>query len=247
MELHGAIQNRDIEAVIKALEAGEDVNKKDESGNTPLYYAVDDGGLIETAQLLIGKGADVNARTNEGKTLLDMAIDWDPDDDDCEIGDLLRRHGAKTSEEINTLFDGLSIQEAAYDGKIAAVKQHLAAGADVNATGGDWPEKVGQEGRTPLHESSGMGHKEIVELLIAKGADVNAKDDEGLTPFALATSLWRTEIAELLIVKGADVNAKMNNGHTPLDWTIENQDHEAADLLRKHGGKTAEELKAEGK
>jgi SOS-response transcriptional repressor LexA len=37
------------------------------------------------------------------------------------------------------------------------------------------------------------------------------------------------------------------NGETPLDWAIEKNHTEIADLLRKHGGKTGEELKAEGK
>jgi ankyrin repeat protein len=49
------------------------------------------------------------------------------------------------------------------------------------------------------------------------------------------------------IAAGADVNAKDVNGYTPLDWAIFNKDTETADLLRKHDGKTAEELKAEGK
>ena len=55
------------------------------------------------------------------------------------------------------------------------------------------------------------------------------------------------EIAELLIAKGADVNAKSVHGDTPLDWAIRGKHAETADLLRKHGGKTGEELKAEGK
>jgi ankyrin repeat protein len=53
------------------------------------------------------------------------------------------------------------------------------------------------------------------------------------------------EIAELLIAKGADVNAKNDDGGTPLDLAIENKQTEIADLLRKHGGKTGNELKAQ--
>ena len=45
------------------------------------------------------------------------------------------------------------------------------------------------------------------------------------------------------IAAGADVNAKDVNGYTPLDWAIFNKDTEIAALLRKHGGKTGEDLK----
>ena len=52
---------------------------------------------------------------------------------------------------------------------------------------------------------------------------------------------------ELLIGKGLDVNAKDEDGDTPLDWANGNGNRRTADLLRKHGGKTAEELKTKGK
>ena len=101
----------------------------------------------------------------------------------------------------------VDIHQAARTGNIEAVKQHLAAGTDVNAkTGSRW---------TPLHYTAREGHKEITDLLLTNGADVNAKNDEG---------------------------------GTPLDWAECCADKkETATLLRKHGGKTAEELKAEGK
>jgi len=55
------------------------------------------------------------------------------------------------------------------------------------------------------------------------------------------------EVAELLIAEGADVNVKNEDGDTPLDAAIYGKKPQTADLLRKHGGKTREELKAEGK
>ncbi len=57
----------------------------------------------------------------------------------------------------------------------------------------------------------------------------------------------RKEIVEGLIAKGADGNAQLDDGRTPLDAAIYGKNPETADLLRKHGGKTGEELKAEGK
>ena len=131
----------------------------------------------------------------------------------------------------------ISIHDAATDGDIEAVQQHLVAGADVNG-------KDDLDGMTPLHFAVVFRHKEIAELLIGKGADVDAKDDLGLTSLYHAVIEEQKEIAELLIAKGADVNAMENDGGTPL---TEAGDSEIADLLRKHGGKTGEELKAEVK
>ena len=98
--------------------------------------------------------------------------------------------------------------DAAYAGNVEAVKQHLAAGTDVNA----WDKY----GSTPLHKAALKGHKEIVKLLIAKGADVNAKAGNGCTPLHMAALKGHKEIVGLLIAKGADVNAKdKTRGETP--------------------------------
>jgi ankyrin repeat protein len=195
----------------------------------------------------------------------------------------------------------ISIHAAATAGHIKAVKQHLAAGADVNA-------KDDMFRLTPLHQASVGGHKEVAELLIGKGADVNAtngfgdtpldvaidyekteiadllrkhgaksgveysiskaafkgnieavkqhidagvdvnvKNDVEMTPLHFAASFGHKEIVELLIPNVADLNAKNVLGETPLDKAIKRNHPKTADLLRKHGGKTGEELKAEGK
>jgi len=138
-----------------------------------------------------------------------------------ELGDTSVQLGGREHEERN----------------IEAVKQHLAAGADVDVKGG-WA------GGTPLHYAVGEGRNEIAKLLIAKGANVNAKDGNGSTPLHYANT---KEIAEPLIAEGANVNAKNKDGKTPLDLAIQVRNTELAALLRKHGGKTGEELKAEGK
>jgi len=76
--------------------------------------------------------------------------------------------------------------------------------------------------------------------------DMNS-NESGPTPLNIAILIGRTEIAELLITNGADVNAKNRDKKTPLDSAYEWKQTETADLLRKHGGKTGEELKAEEK
>ena len=76
---------------------------------------------------------------------------------------------------------------------------------------------------------------------------VNAKNKNRWTASHEAAFGGRKEIVELLISNGAHVNAKTKNDQTPLeDFAIIYNHPETADLLRKHGGKTGEELKAEG-
>ena len=69
----------------------------------------------------------------------------------------------------------------------------------------------------------------------------------GWTPLHSAARDGHKEIAELFITEGADVNAKDQDANTPLDRAILKRHSETANLLRKHGGKTGEELKAEEK
>ena len=107
-----------------------------------------------------------------------------------EIADLLRKHGGKTTDELNA---AKSIDAAAKYGLIEAVKKHLANGANVNTI------VDGISGRTLLFLAAQWGHKEIVELLIAKGADVNAKDKNGRTPLDWAVNWNQAETADLSI------------------------------------------------
>ena len=77
--------------------------------------------------------------------------------------------------------------------------------------------------------------------------NARTEEGEGATPLHGAVLSGHKELIELLIAKGADVNAIDAISKTPLDYAISRSHPEIADLLRKHGGKTGEELKAEGK
>ena len=204
-----------------------------------------------------------------------------------ELKPIARVAGAKAPD--------ISIHDAANKGNIEAVKEHLAAGTEVDAKNksGSLPlhiaaEKghkeivellianganvearessstfpINENGGIPLHNAASSGHLKIAELIISKGANVNAKDGDGYTPLHYCAFWGWSELSKLLIIKGADVNARSNIGKTPLDEIIEGTKMKSlsvdekfslrdlpatADLLRKHGGKTGEELKAEGK
>ena len=98
---------------------------------------------------------------------------------------------ASQPEPPTTKAPDISIHDAIDEGNIEAVKQHLAAGADVNAKARD--------ATTPLHLAALKGQKEIAELLIAEGANVNAKGTGDRTPLNTAIIFGRKETAEIRI------------------------------------------------
>jgi len=106
-----------------------------------------------------------------------------------------------------------------------------------------------------LLEECERGDVDAVNQCIADGQDVNMKDANGRSPLVVAAMEGHKTIVEILLAKGADVNAGVVGGGTPLDGaeSLQRRDDycaehkEIANLLRKHGGKTYEELKAEGK
>ena len=69
---------------------------------------------------------------------------------------------------------------------------------------------------TPLNRAAIKGKTERAKVLLAKGADVNAKDDDGWMALHYAAFHGHTELAEVLLAKGADANAKTKKGSTPL-------------------------------
>jgi len=130
----------------------------------------------EIVELLIANGANVNARNDNGETPLDY---------NRSMQEHLRAHGAKHS----------SIHSAARYGDVRGVEEFLDAGVDVNA--------AGHYEMTALHLSAKHRHREVVELLIKREANVNAMDIQD-TPLDLANSI--PEIANLLRKHGGNEN-----------------------------------------
>ncbi|MFC1793592.1 ankyrin repeat domain-containing protein [Planctomycetota bacterium] len=173
--------------------------------------------LMEEIKKLIERGADVNAKDNEGQTPLYAAI-WSGD---ANMVELLLDKGANmkikdsygqtpldvavrySQKDILKLLvargaEVPSIQVAAFIGDLSRVKAFLGRGIDINAKD--------TRNRTALHYASNEGQKEVVELLLANGADVNAGTEYNKTAAEFAMSRGHTAIVKLLISKGADIS-----------------------------------------
>jgi hypothetical protein len=98
---------------------------------------------------------------------------------------------------------------------------------DVNARGG-------YRG-TPLHAAIAKRNVDVMQLLLAHGADVTALDDAGSTPLHEASRGGRLTMMELLLDRNVDVNAQDNVGTTPLHLASREGELEVARALLQHG------------
>jgi len=248
--LHYAAKLSNDKVARKLIELGVNVNAKDNSGWTPLHITVrfEHDNVTPT---LIEHGADVNAKTNNGNTPLDLAKNK-------AIPTLLRVHGGKTGAELALQGVKRRIAENANvnpKGKNGRTLLHNAAekgwkdvivlllknGADVNAKDNN--------GMTPRLITVNMENYNVTQTLIEHGANVNAIDEDGETPLHYVAASGYDKVAETFIKYGADVNAIDKEDKTPLDYVSEFAPPELRQafvtLLRKHGGKTGEELDKE--
>ena len=96
-----------------------------------------------------------------------------------------------------------SLVDAVVKGDIQAVKMHLDAGVSVNARVETYSRVLGSTGTTtPLHQAAYYNRKEIAELLISRGADVNAFSKIIWTPLDVAVKRKHPEITDLLLKHG---------------------------------------------
>jgi len=113
------------------------------------------------------------------------------------------------TSEVTVKAPNMDIHTATLLGDLDAIKQHIAAGSDLN-------EKEPSMGSTPLISAAVFGKTEIARALIEGGAGVNFKNNEGSTALHSAAFLCRVEIVEMLLENGADKELLNNYGSTAL-------------------------------
>jgi len=206
-------------------------------------------GNIVAVKEYLDKGGNVNLQDEPGMTPLHHAVEDDYKGSHREMVKLLIDRGANVKAICDTHHTPLH-----WASNKETAELLIDAGADVNA-------KTLSKGETILYSSarnaaqgapkSYQMYLGLVKLLIAKGADVNVKLKTGETTLHVVARQFSekhaSEVCELLIANGAKVNEVNAKGQTPLDEALGNKRTKTAEVLRKHGGQTGEELKAKAK
>ena len=185
------------EVVAALLEAGAEVDAREAaSGTTALHWAAE-GGHADVARRLLDRGAALEPIDGwHGLTPLGWGtlVDWAPrfrEDRPATIALLLAR--------------GAAIDIFCAIGRGSRLEAEAALARDPAAAGRRLGFVLGS--LQPLHLAVSLGRAELVDLLLARGADPTARTDGGLTPLAISRARSAPAISERLIAAGAREDA----------------------------------------
>ncbi|WP_257264172.1 ankyrin repeat domain-containing protein [Endozoicomonas sp. ONNA2] len=260
-DLHNALKCKDLEDlsndnILALIEKGASVNAKTKHwGQEAALHMAALRGNKRIIELLVNQGADVNAETYfTGQTVMQCAhihgpitplirlmvnaglkIDTPCDDDkgkmlvhavrenNCELVEFLLDKGAKVDDEIDK--EGTALHLAVRLGQPEIIDMLIQHGANINA-------RSFHMGMKALHLAARLDQPDsIIAMLMKRGADINARDNNAETVLHHTAHLDRPAIIDQLMNHGADINARNNEGRTVLHLVAESGQREILDKL----------------
>lgn len=183
------VKANNIQAVIKALDNGADINSQDENNRSLLLIATINK-QIDMIRLLVGRGADVNMQD----TILDSPFLYAGATGQTEVLKLFLANGAKF--DIYNRYNGSALIPACERGHVETVK--------LLANTKDYPiDHINRLGWTALMEAIVLGDgslkfQQIVQILKDAGADMSIPDHNGVSPLQHAKNRGFDEIAQII-------------------------------------------------
>ena len=204
-------------------------SRVDASDRTPLHLATENGHEA-AVQVLLGKGADINAKDCNGSTALHFAAEQGHE----AIVRLLGENGADVHAKMKSRHQDVccgatALHYAAWKGHEVTVRALLQIGANVDVED-RW------DARTPLHMAARGGHEAVVRLLLESGAAVDGSlnDAEG-TPLIQAATNGHEVVVKLLLRKGANIDKTNSDGDPALHSAAFSGHETVVRLLLDHG------------
>lgn len=215
-----AAERGDLAAVNDFLDSGIDVNAGNSIGKTALMRATW-GGHVGVIRVLLDRGASLTLQNSFGHTALTIALSRS-----------LRDHnGGPDPRPLEMLLAAgarYELREAVMMNDVALARARLDEGADPDTGAGTYEGpllKLAAEDDQPA----------IVDLLLDRGADIEATDDLGRRPLLSAASSGRTAVVRRLLDRGADINGDDWSDQTALSEAAVHGHRDVVALLLSRG------------
>jgi len=224
--LHLAVSIGNAEIVRELIANKSDINAKIKDGSTALYFAVNKGHLDIVSQLL-RKGAEIVYQSDIDLTKSDLEDGWvNP----YLFGFFIDK---RIDLKVKLKCKQSVLHLAVVNGFVEIVDMMISSGVDINTKESVLIDELlidesighedliknmilsGKSGLTALHVATIASQVEVIKMLIAKGCDVTAKNDDHLTAFHFAAIKGNEEIVRLL-AKHSVLKAKAKGGSTAL-------------------------------
>ncbi|QJT94912.1 ankyrin repeat domain-containing protein [Wolbachia endosymbiont of Diaphorina citri] len=249
-ELLAVANSDDLNRVKALVSQGASLEAKDNSDNTPLHNACNNG-YVKVVEYLVEEGASLKAKNKDGEAPLHVAVQHDGTLEVIEF--ILSRDLSGINDVTN---EGRTPLHLAIKGnKPDTIELLLRKGASIVVKD--------KNGKTPLDLAKQEDYTNIIEMieevqseldekllmavkdnnlsevgdLINRNANVNARDMYSWTPLHWAAFKGYLEVAEFLVKKGADVNVASENlyGSKPIHIAVENNNENIVKFLLSKG------------
>ncbi|XP_046326546.2 ankyrin repeat domain-containing protein 50-like [Haliotis rufescens] len=202
--------------------AADDHSHQETRGDTILHYACTNGNLSWVRRILAEGTVDINSRGSNNETPILKAA-WQGHH---QVVELLVERGADLSV-VDVVGDNI-LHRACDGGHLDIMKLVL-----TYTTG--CVNGKGYCGKTPLMTAVGSGCREMVELLVSKGADVSLVDNRGDNILHLACDGGHYEIMKYVLSQPIDINSRGRKGRTPVSWAARHGHTAMFNLLVNRG------------
>jgi ankyrin repeat protein len=228
--LFAAIRGGSAEAVEYLLSRGAHISVTGRFGQTPLQVAAYIGHTA-VAQALLSHGAGVDAKGPWGET----ALHWAAVKGNTDVASLLLQNGADPNVQTTAHAVELNVLDRDADPVERELKwfQICEDQRRHNSQVMMLTRLAFTTGDTPLHAAAYWNHPDIVELLVARGADVKKTNRWGETALHLAAASGQIDVAQRLLDAGADPLMKIPGGMTAVEIAGQIKDKKLAGLLTK--------------
>jgi ankyrin repeat protein len=233
--LHYAAWFSSKEVVSTLVQNGANMNAEDDDEDTPLSFAslfnhrhpevavyLEELGAINNPSFIrrVDKCTDVNAKNEEGETLLHEAAS----EGYYNAAKRLIQKGSNVNAR--DADGGTPLHASIWRCNPHLIKLLIESRADVDAKD--------DGGETALHMAARQSRRSAVKVLIEGGADVNARDESGRTPLHTSVISRNVRVVRLLIDAGADIDARNEFGESPLDIALNWSSAEIIAVLREY-------------